>query len=526
MTTSTNTAPSGSGRALNPTLRRVDVFAVLVCALVGVDTLGAVSAYGPQGLLWMALVAVIFFLPYGLLTAELGSAFPQEGGPYVWTKLAFGKFAAGINQFFYWISNPVWIGGTLCIVAVVTFEEFFFPLPGLWKWVAAAVFVWGSACVIGASVRFGRWIFLVGAAARIALLGLFIASVIVYAYKNGLQPMHTSDFSWTYAGFVAVIPVIVFNFLGFEVPSNAAEEMVNPQKDVPLTVLRGGLTATLLYGIPVLGILLVLPKNQLGTVTGFVDACRAVFTVYGGSVAPDGTAELHGLGQAAAQVAAAGLIIGLFTSGTAWAMGVSRAQAVAFTDGAGPAWLGKFSGNGSPARVNIMSAVVSTIVMAAAMIFAHGNAEKYFSAAIGLVVSATAISYILTFSSFIRLRHKYPHTRRPFQVFGGRIGGWIVTVLTVGTMLFTVVSLFWPGVGVGWTGSGDDADALLPKGFEGHRLEYTLSQLVPMAAVLGMASCLYLLGVFGKRPTAARQDMSSPQDGVPGITNEKESIGA
>lgn len=135
-------------------------------------------------------------------------------------------------------------------------------------------------------------------------------------------------------------------------------------------MLRGGLTATLLYGIPVLGILLVLPKNQLGTVTGFVDACRAVFTVYGGSVAPDGTAELHGLGQAAAQVAAAGLIIGLFTSGTAWAMGVSRAQAVAFTDGAGPAWLGKFSGNGSPARVNIMSAVVSTIVMAAAMIFA------------------------------------------------------------------------------------------------------------------------------------------------------------
>lgn len=86
-------------------------------------------------------------------------------------------------------------------------------------------------------------------------------------------------------------------------------------------MLRGGLTATLLYGIPVLGILLVLPKNQLGTVTGFVDACRAVFTVYGGSVAPDGTAELHGLGQATAQVAAAGLIIGLFTSGTAWAMG-------------------------------------------------------------------------------------------------------------------------------------------------------------------------------------------------------------
>lgn len=81
MTTSTNTAPPVSGRDLNPTLRRVDVFAVLVCALVGVDTLGAVSAYGPQGLLWMAVVAVIFFLPYGLLTAELGSAFLKRAAP-------------------------------------------------------------------------------------------------------------------------------------------------------------------------------------------------------------------------------------------------------------------------------------------------------------------------------------------------------------------------------------------------------------------------------------------------------------
>jgi amino acid transporter len=32
-----------------------------------------------------------FFLPYALSIAELGSAFPQEGGPYVWTRLAFGR---------------------------------------------------------------------------------------------------------------------------------------------------------------------------------------------------------------------------------------------------------------------------------------------------------------------------------------------------------------------------------------------------------------------------------------------------
>ncbi len=53
----------------------------------------------------MVILAVVFFLPYGFLTTELGTAFPIEGGPYVWTKLAFGRMAAGVNQILYWLSN-------------------------------------------------------------------------------------------------------------------------------------------------------------------------------------------------------------------------------------------------------------------------------------------------------------------------------------------------------------------------------------------------------------------------------------
>ena len=54
---------------------------------------------------------IFFFLPYALLTAELGSTFPQEGGPYIWTKLAFGRFVASLNAVFYWLSTHLarWI---------------------------------------------------------------------------------------------------------------------------------------------------------------------------------------------------------------------------------------------------------------------------------------------------------------------------------------------------------------------------------------------------------------------------------
>ncbi|HZE34363.1 MAG TPA: hypothetical protein VE198_23375 [Actinoallomurus sp.] len=69
-------------------------------------------------------------------------------------------------------------------------------------------------------------------------------------------------------------------------------------------------------------------------------------------------------------------------------MGGDRAQAVACADGAGPAFLGKFSTRfGTPIRVNILSSILSTIVMVAAFLITKGDAQKYFSAVLGLAIS-------------------------------------------------------------------------------------------------------------------------------------------
>jgi glutamate:GABA antiporter len=76
---------------------RFDMLFFLICTLVGVDTLGQVSSYGAQGFTWLIFLGIFFFIPYALLTAEIGSAFTEEGGPYVWTKLAWGRFLACLN---------------------------------------------------------------------------------------------------------------------------------------------------------------------------------------------------------------------------------------------------------------------------------------------------------------------------------------------------------------------------------------------------------------------------------------------
>ena len=109
---------------------RFDILFFLICTLVGLDTIGQVAAKGPEAFTWLIVMAVVFFVPYALLTSELGTTFPEEGGPYIWTRLAFGRPVAAFNALIYWVSNPIWVGGSLAILAAVTFQTFFVPLGG------------------------------------------------------------------------------------------------------------------------------------------------------------------------------------------------------------------------------------------------------------------------------------------------------------------------------------------------------------------------------------------------------------
>ena len=134
--------------------------------------------------------------------------------------------------------------------------------------------------------------------------------------------------------------MLFFNYVGFELPNAAGDEMKDPQKDVPYTVLRsaGGAdrcsTASRSWRS-----CSCCRSSQITSLGGFIDAMKTVFTVYGGHVrAKDGTvtATLTGAGKVLGDLAAIGFIIALLSSGTTWIMGADRSQAVAGFDGAAP----------------------------------------------------------------------------------------------------------------------------------------------------------------------------------------------
>ena len=298
--------------------------------------------------------------------------------------------------------------------------------------------------------------------------------------------------------FIAAVPVLFFNLVGFELPNAAGEEMTNAQRDVPFTILRAAGLSIILYGLPVLMILLVLPTDQVTSLGGFIDAMKTVFTVYGGSVSADGTANLTGAGHVLGDIAALGFIWVLMSSGATWIIGADRTQAVSGYDGAAPRVLGVFSKRfGTPIVVNLLSGVVATLVMVLASVLTSGSSEKYFSVVLGLAISTTVISYIAIFPALVRLRYNHAHVPRPFKIPGGIVAVWVVSILTTGWAIFATVVLLWPGVG-----TSDPNAALDDLGFSNQRWQYEAAELIPLASIILLGVIFYALGAPTRRKTA------------------------
>jgi glutamate:GABA antiporter len=323
---------------LRKVLGRADLVLFTACAILGFDTVAASAEAGAQAITWLIVSLVIFLIPYGMLTAELGSTFPVEGGPYEWARLAFGRGAGSVTAILYWLSNPTWIGGTLTAAAIAALDGLVLhkPLGTAAEIIVGLVFVWVTVAIAIVAFRIGKWGPNLGTIVKIAVTVLFTVMFIAFLVQHG-RPAGAStaaDLKPSLSGFLTVIGLLVFLWVGFELSNGAAEEMHNPQRDVPKMILRSGIICALIYGALIVGIILVIPKSGLSNVSGFVDAYSAVSGVF----------HSHALNVLFAIL----LIVTLIASGSVWLEGADRNQAIASLDGAGPRWMGRFTSFGTP----------------------------------------------------------------------------------------------------------------------------------------------------------------------------------
>ena len=121
------------------------------------------------------------------------------------------------------------------------------------------------------------------------LFAVFIVLAVVFVFGGHATGTHltVADLIPNNWGLIVsgILPVLIFNWVGFELQNGAGEEMQNPQRDVPRSLIRAGIIAVIAYAIPITVILFALTKSQLSNAGGFLKAFQVVAGVLPGPIA-------------------------------------------------------------------------------------------------------------------------------------------------------------------------------------------------------------------------------------------------
>ena len=344
------------------------------------------------------------------------------------------------------------------------------------------MFTWLTVGVAVASFKYGKWGPNIGTIVKILVVGIFFVLAIAFLISKG-HPAGTvgaADIKPSISGFLGVVGVLVFLWVGFELSNGASEEMTNAQRDVPVMVVGSGLIAALLYALVIGGMLLVIPKADLTNVQGFADTYKRVAGVLGSG--QDVLGPIFGWG----------IVLTLFGSGVVWLVGADRVQAVAALDGAAPAWMGKFTSFGTPLNVNIMSGIVGSALVVMGFEFTKGKLSDFFGIALALAISTATLCYTFMFLALPILRRRYPDAPRPYRVPGGIAGCWVCAILSELFVVVTGVTLLWPGLIDSWFGQTFNLQDYL--GLTVSRAFFETATLGTFGAMILLAVVFWALG--------------------------------
>jgi APA family basic amino acid/polyamine antiporter len=334
----------------------------------------SLAAYGGLAIAgW--LISATGSVLLAMVFARLARRDPAAGGPYAFTRQAFGDLTGFLVAWGYWIST--WSTNAALAVAFVGYLDPFVPSivrsPARAALLAIAT-VWVVTVVNIRSVKdAGRL--------QVVTTTLKILPLVLIGIA-GLAAFEPSDFAIPPAvaatagsSLMAVITLTLWAFLGLECATIPAGSVRNPHRTIPRATVVGTLLAAAIYILSTTGVMAIIPAAQLATTTApFADAARALF------------------GDTVAKFIAVGAAISCFGALNGWVLVVGQLPMAAAADGLFPRSFGTLSGRGTPALGMLISAGLSSALVA--MNYA-GGLVALFTFIILLATLSTLVPYVV-----------------------------------------------------------------------------------------------------------------------------------
>lgn len=393
----------------------------------------ALGAAGPT-FFWGLFVVLAGQLLVALVFGEIASRWPLAGGVYQWTRQQVGKRAA-------WFAGWAYMWTLTMAMATVAYAaaSFIAPVIGLENpdktTLVLMAFVFLAFGTFANTV--GQWVLKVFVSASIAaefIASLIVGAILLIGFRvNPISILFDSmgaannaqGFDFFLVAWLGAVAFIGWSFLGFEASGAIAEEVKDPERSVPwsIVIVLGFVGGVVIFAA--LAVLLSIPDLNAAMTGNVADPVVQTLEYHFGDVITKPLLAIIALGFTASMVA-------LQTAVSRTVFSFARDRAIPF--------YGYFQGltgkNKLPAR-----AIVFTGVLAGAFLVVNLGAEQIYTLLVSFVVAGFYISFAFPVLSALYLHAKGQHRAGRFSL--GRFS-FAVTLVASIWLLFEMVNIMWP----------------------------------------------------------------------------------
>jgi amino acid transporter len=260
-------------KKLKRELTLIPLFGLIYFTVCG-GAFGAEPMVGLSGpglaLLLMVITPLVFSIPNMLMVREMQSMMPVEGGYYHWVKQAFGSFAGYMSGWMNWVVS--WVDVSIYPVWTAWYLSYFIPAlnegatifgiefsSGFLSWLVAAVLIIALSILNLRGARLSgltaSWLGVLMIIPLVIMSGFGIYSWVVHGTPTDIPFLvGGAEVNGTnLLGALSVgIYVAMWNFMGWELPTAAGDEIKEPKKTYPRAMALVLVAAILSYSIPTL----------------------------------------------------------------------------------------------------------------------------------------------------------------------------------------------------------------------------------------------------------------------------------
>lgn len=358
------------------------------------------------------LTGGIYALLGAISIAELGAMIPRSGGQYAFARYALSEYAGFIVGWSDWIST---CGSAAAISLVVgSFTGALFPALG------GPIAILVTACAVAIFFALLQWrgIVIGGTAQNITSLLKAIAFVILITAAfalggNGSLTSHSAGSLSPGIGLAAAIilslQAAIYAYDGWTGVIYFSEEVKNPGKDIPRSMIGGVLTIITIYLLVNLALVYVLPISQIaGREFAAGEAANVLFGRHGDTVFRSLT------------------IVSLLSAINACHLMASRVLFAMSRDGLFFSKVSQVNKGGTPTFALFLGTLVTLVFIVFGQTF-----EKVITVLAFFFVAM----YVLSFISVFVLRRREPEKERPYRAWGYP---WTTGLAVIGSLAFLI----------------------------------------------------------------------------------------